>query len=136
MEGKTFAFRKLLNVAKLVQQQLGIQSRAWCKKDRAAEGHGSDRRLPEQPASYSKWKPASPKAQLCELGPRQGDVGRKLNPISSQLARYLREISQVSPFASYVMCRPSLRITTVPSRSVRIVRAPALASDASTSALG
>jgi len=43
MEGKTFAFRKLLNVAELVQQQLGIQSCAVCEEYRAPERHGCDR---------------------------------------------------------------------------------------------
>lgn len=136
MEGKTFAFCKLLNVPQLVQKELRIEPGPRREKYRPPQRDSGNGGLSEQPSSDAERQTAPSISQLLQLGPDRLYFIRKLDFSASKLVPYFREISHFSPLASYEMRRPSLRMTIVPSMSVRTVRAPARVSAASTSALG
>jgi len=55
MEGKTFAFRKLLHVSVLVQKKLRIQPGPRREKDRFPQGNRCHRRLAEEKSAHAQW---------------------------------------------------------------------------------
>src|SRR4029079_3964644 len=125
MERESFALCELLHVSQLVQEKLRIESGIACKKDRTAKRNCSDSRLAEQNAADAQRQSTSPISQIAQLRPSDHQVVRQFDSSFKESMLPLREISQFSPPASYVIRFPSLCTTIVPARSVRTICAPA-----------
>jgi hypothetical protein len=99
MEGKTFAFRELLNVTVLVQKKLGVEPGSGCEEDRFTESDRCHRRLAEESAADTQRNSATAVAELEELRPHDGYIVGKRYAFADERFRYFREISQDSPAA-------------------------------------
>lgn len=75
---KRTALGELLHVAKLVQQECGIEPRSRREKDRASKSDRRDGRLSKQPSTDAWRKPAPPVVDFAELRPHSSDIFREL----------------------------------------------------------
>src|SRR5688572_18976618 len=135
-EGKGPAFQKLVDVTKLVQEQLGGKPSAGSNEDSPPQRNRGRVAGSQRPAGNPHRKSTASIRRLRELLVLPQRSGGKLDLLSNQGSDESRTTCHLSPPASISMRAPSVRTITVPAWSVRSTSAPARESARRTSPLG